>query len=602
MKAIKNDYICHGCCCVNRDAENKSFNFDWALERLELAATSTPNPMQELQNACFIESIMIRSTKMYNYNSASIDTSHLGIDLIANNMLKTYNTNSETNRKAFKAKGDGNCLFNAVSVATFGNESKSTELRFRVVLEMVANKCFYEQLPGHEKGYYDTIAGTLDDNILRAAKNYSWSSVYDIHALASILNCTITAIYPPINGLLDINVRSLNRRYLPRQQQQKQQEITIMWTSTSSPQATKELWQPNHFVPILTVDIECVEIDVFTDEEQESDEPNKYDNLKTNKINGQQLEPQSQIMSTDSECQTDSDEVSQYGALKANPNNGKYMGVPILVKKITSVSTDSKLIPKGRKQNEWFGVNVNGKKFDKVSGKVFDDCGAWTSTSYKTHCYLVTNYKSKTDFDLKYIENRDGKYSEVIKKQRVMLNPQPFEKDILKLRRVYCKLQRNGQYQKRSSFILQQPAAFKSNELNDNITVIVEYIGEPTPSECHGNAKLGGNIYMRTDPDTLKEMKHRIKSKQTNREIYSDLVLQDPNLQPRNLKQVQNLKANINLKNRPLGSHTNVDDELQNIISNFHNDRFIQKVIQRKSKKMNIHHASFYIWRNNWTI
>ena len=47
-------------------------------------------------------------------------------------------------RLPLKTRGDGNCLFNAISLVLFGNEEAATELRVRTCLELVENQGWYE--------------------------------------------------------------------------------------------------------------------------------------------------------------------------------------------------------------------------------------------------------------------------------------------------------------------------------------------------------------------------------------------------------------------------------------------------------------------------
>ena len=50
----------------------------------------------------------------------------------------------QENIKPMKTKGDGNCLFNAASIALCGAEKLSAELRMRTINELVENLHFYK--------------------------------------------------------------------------------------------------------------------------------------------------------------------------------------------------------------------------------------------------------------------------------------------------------------------------------------------------------------------------------------------------------------------------------------------------------------------------
>lgn len=60
--------------------------------------------------------------------------------------------------------GDGNCLFNAVSVALTGTEDYAAELRLRTAIEMTINSHIYKsqddfkELMNHSPGYDEALA------------------------------------------------------------------------------------------------------------------------------------------------------------------------------------------------------------------------------------------------------------------------------------------------------------------------------------------------------------------------------------------------------------------------------------------------------------
>lgn len=65
------------------------------------------------------------------------DFDHQKQDPTANAILSHYHHTAKT---ALKSTGDGDCLFNSVSMLLTGDESKSVELRFRCCVEMIVNR------------------------------------------------------------------------------------------------------------------------------------------------------------------------------------------------------------------------------------------------------------------------------------------------------------------------------------------------------------------------------------------------------------------------------------------------------------------------------
>ena len=72
------------------------------------------------------------------FSSAAVDKTVLEL---------LYNKDIIEDRMPVKTSGDGNCLFNAVSLALFGTESFATELRLRTALELLLNCEFYGEHP-----------------------------------------------------------------------------------------------------------------------------------------------------------------------------------------------------------------------------------------------------------------------------------------------------------------------------------------------------------------------------------------------------------------------------------------------------------------------
>ncbi|XP_074652770.1 uncharacterized protein LOC141907100 [Tubulanus polymorphus] len=150
--------------------------------------------------------------------------------------------------------GDGNCLFNAVSVGLCGCEDLATELRVRTCIEMVENSDFY-QTRSIEFGF-DLISPSFADACIACAIHNSYSSMLTIQALATVIDRRIRSVYPSVNGLLDNRVPIMNHILNPRKNLTgtlRQAPLLVMWTTHS--ELKPGHWNPDHFAPLLPKDV-----------------------------------------------------------------------------------------------------------------------------------------------------------------------------------------------------------------------------------------------------------------------------------------------------------------------------------------------------------
>ena len=94
------------------------------------------------------------------------------------------------------------------------------------------------------------VKSVFKDECISTAKLFTYSSMWNMHGLSSILNTKILSIYPMYN----LRLRPLYHRLVyPREQTHSAHDscIAIMWTRTPPlPLSTTE-WNPNHFVPCV---------------------------------------------------------------------------------------------------------------------------------------------------------------------------------------------------------------------------------------------------------------------------------------------------------------------------------------------------------------
>jgi hypothetical protein len=165
-----------------------------------------------------------------------------------------------------RVSSDGNCLPACGSVFAHKKEIYAAEMRLRIMIEMVQNEDFYlnndflktgltntrsKNLSFTQAQYSDMyVAGIhLTYNIvkdmyrkevmkIRIDKTYIWQ----LHTLANVLDTPICSIYPKLGNP---NVRTdLNRLILSRDNDNHQDAIYILWTSTRTNDMTNEQWVP----------------------------------------------------------------------------------------------------------------------------------------------------------------------------------------------------------------------------------------------------------------------------------------------------------------------------------------------------------------------
>jgi hypothetical protein len=187
-------------------------------------------------------------------------------DHVSNFILDHYHSNDKT---AVVTTGDGNCLFNSVSICLCGDESRSIELRYRCCIEMVINR---HKIVNHR--LYDKmqlLSDDLDKDTVSCAQPNSYSSSFRILALSNLLNIPIECVYPAINGSRYFAFKAYNTTFRPPFADPENGNITIMWTSTTVPKRNEIVsgriksgteWRPNHFVPLVVTDVRRVSVKV----------------------------------------------------------------------------------------------------------------------------------------------------------------------------------------------------------------------------------------------------------------------------------------------------------------------------------------------------
>jgi len=247
------------------DEERKSF-----FEKLQRKLKSVRNYTEladTLEKECAIKKYQTFTSK--HRNVSEVICTKCDVDEYSTNILP-FDILGNASLIARKVCGDGNCLFRSGSIIAVGHEDFHTELRIRCVSEMCLNEDLYldpDHLGiGHEQRrdlalrystYLDTYVppnGTNDvehtrklyrEHVFRMRTNGYYASMWDVHALAAVLQINLYSIYP----MYGYNVRDELHRLVPSNPP-AESTAYIMWTD-SHQEADPRKWSPNHFVPLV---------------------------------------------------------------------------------------------------------------------------------------------------------------------------------------------------------------------------------------------------------------------------------------------------------------------------------------------------------------
>lgn len=103
---------------------------------------------------------------------------------------------------------------------------------------------------------YANIIGPVRDAIHRACINNSFSEVYELAALANVLQLEVHSVYPYIDYRAEM--KNMNTVYKSMEHlTDNHGRILLFWTSDADEISTRlrpgnrGVWGPNHFVPLV---------------------------------------------------------------------------------------------------------------------------------------------------------------------------------------------------------------------------------------------------------------------------------------------------------------------------------------------------------------
>ncbi|XP_037691333.1 vertnin [Choloepus didactylus] len=197
----------------------------------------------------------------------------LEVDSVA---LSLYPEDAPRNMLPLVCKGEGSLLFEAASMLLWGDASLSLELRARTVVEMLLHRHYYlqgmidskvmlqavryslcsEESPEMTSLPSATLEAIFDADVKATCFPSSFSNVWHLYALASVLQRNIYSIYPMRN----LKIRPyFNRVIRPRRCDHTPSTLHIMWAGQPLP---GHLFRHQYFAPV--VGLEEVEAEVAT--------------------------------------------------------------------------------------------------------------------------------------------------------------------------------------------------------------------------------------------------------------------------------------------------------------------------------------------------
>ena len=207
--------------------------------------------------------------------------SNLPRDELGTSLIPEDVTGADDRLVALKAKGNGDCLFNSISILLFGDENRSHLLRLLVAGELYFNRSFYADHDAFndavasgtdffpavlftvalttqgDKKFSDTgnREETIKEEAFVACEVRSWSSLVHIMAMSSVLCRLIVSMYPSVQFkyrcLVNrvINPRTSDTSATPKE------PLNILWCRDGNLDNADGGWYIlNHFVPVVLAD------------------------------------------------------------------------------------------------------------------------------------------------------------------------------------------------------------------------------------------------------------------------------------------------------------------------------------------------------------
>ena len=473
-------------------------------------------------------------------------------DNIAVRILKLFHPVILKDFSPRAVRGDGNCMYRAVSLGLFGTEDHHQHIRLLTALEICENSEYYERdfINDHR-----IVTGTYQELRDSCAKLGSYAEMTHMYAVSAALKTPIRSYLPPsaCNQLLSepfsrtVHGRGVRSSATPT--------IVLMWSQMSVP--ARGILSPNHFVLLCptaqspTVDLDespGITISFTEDETSRASDCNE-------------TKDEDESSSIQDDVTTQDDEPADMPHATGHPIR-KPLDIEEIINIIGQPDEIHEKIPPGIKNNVYFVINNTRNMDRRKEGKkseFWDDCGVWNTASGASPktTYIIAGKH------LKKLFVRNGIYcnERMVNKKRtyVPLEPQPSEDVLVHTQRYYSTLKSDKDYKKRVTWINTSPT-FRTD------IAVIEYTGTFPGHTVHGLSRKSDTDYIRTPGTTLQRIATETKTKKPRR-AYNDMVTDMDILDaPRNLQQVRNKKHYETKKAASSQGNTkNLADQLQTL-------------------------------------
>jgi len=461
-------------------------------------------------------------------------------------------------------RGDGNCLFRAISYAMYGNEEQYMHLRLLTVIEVLLYQEFYDI---SSNMFYAPFAVEIDGAlklppygqfIKELASDGSHCDMLAILAVSSVIHKPIQTFWP-VTVKLD-GPSPFTKLIVGRELLNNKHPLYVLWTACAY-MGLGAAVNINHFVPLLEIEQDTNVDSVVVD--SDSDDKSHCQSIASQSIagNDSQHESQHETMSaTESDSDDNEHMITDTESSPAISLTSGFLSDNECIRILTSHNSRNiqPQVPCGPKHNVYFMVDNTNNVLRESENKrrvFWDDCGAWGKHTTVNQYYLRESGKEIRFVNGLYCKRRKVENKLVTEP----LDVQPSDDDVYTLSRFYGKLKRDNTYQKRCTWLRNGPPV-----------VIVEYLGIFPPNVAkHGNAKgIGPGEYVRTHPNVVENIKKKCAlSKEKPRVMFKSLALGalSDHEKPRNLKQVQN--ESVKQAKSGSSSSNNFADEIQTLSS-----------------------------------
>ena len=238
MSVNKHPFLCMAC-----TESRTGYNFAADQDRMTKSVEKGVSCMRE---AAIMEDSFLWLRKLIpkiTHGDAELDADDNATEVL----LKYESDRDGPKRLPVDVRGNGNCLFNVVSVYLYGNDEAADELRLRTAIELSLHR------EAFKNSVLSATCRDLDDECIGCHRDGFYSSAWSLSTLATIIDEPILSVYPPgMEFWIYITFSGLNNVFYPIGSPNQ------LWISglcshvgRGRENNVNSRWQPNHFVPLM---------------------------------------------------------------------------------------------------------------------------------------------------------------------------------------------------------------------------------------------------------------------------------------------------------------------------------------------------------------